>query len=229
MKCNLRAWVDSYAYKVVVAIVILSIGMIIFGLTMVKNIVPTTSDNTPFVSSTSNTTPLDMTEQQYLLAIRTRGKLARDIFIALEEKWPLTLFLAIRRSEQISFDQIGSLLSHYGLSDPVAGLAPGKFRTHDRSKFYLDQVARGSMSRADALKAGGFLEEIKIQNLDQSIQVSHQTNVTSIYQQLKRGARNNLRSFAQALEFFGETYHGQFLSELEVSSIITSPMEAGPP
>jgi hypothetical protein len=53
------------------------------------------------------------------------------------------------------------------------------------------------------------------------------TDIKTLYQNLMKGSRNHLRSFARQLHSFGLSYTAQYLSQEEVDAIIFSSMERG--
>ncbi|THB68267.1 MAG: DUF2202 domain-containing protein, partial [Desulfovibrio sp.] len=53
------------------------------------------------------------------------------------------------------------------------------------------------------------------------------TDIMVVYQNLMKGSRNHLRSFAAQIENQGGTYAAQFLSQEEVDAILASDRERG--
>ncbi len=55
--------------------------------------------------------------------MREEEKLARDVYITMNEKWNAKIFARIAASEQKHFDAIGKKLVLYGIPDPaLAGI-----------------------------------------------------------------------------------------------------------
>ena len=62
-----------------------------------------------------------------LQLMREEEKLARDVYTVLYDKWRVNVFANISSSEQKHTDAILTLLTKYGLSDPVGGNVVGVF------------------------------------------------------------------------------------------------------
>jgi hypothetical protein len=172
---------------------------------------------------------LSQLELQHLLYMREEEKMARDVYTLLAQQWRMAIFVSISRSEQRHTDQMTGLLARYGIPDPVAGMGYGKFQDPRIVKLYQDLMARGMRSRADALGVGGMIEEVDIHDLDQAIEVTSQPDILRVYQNIQRGSRNHLRSFAHSIEAMGSLYRAQHLPGPTVMEIITGPMETGRP
>ena len=66
-----------------------------------------------------------------LLYMREEEKLARDVYLALYERWGARTFLNIAKAEQQHMDAVGALLAVRNIEDPVAGSAAGEFKNAD--------------------------------------------------------------------------------------------------
>ncbi len=82
----------------------------------------------------------------------------------------------------------------------------------------------------DALHVGATKEDLDI--LDIYEMIEHATSiedVTSVYENLSKGSRNDFRSFVGQFALFDEdyVYKAQYLSQEEVDEIIDSPMKTG--
>ena len=102
-----------------------------------------------------------LTEQEIdqLLFIREEEKLARDVYLALAEKWNVPIFTNIAQSEQQHMDAVGQLIVKYGLTDPITDNTPGEFTNGILQGLYDDLVSSGKESLLDAYKIGTFIEE----------------------------------------------------------------------
>ena len=94
---------------------------------------------------------------------------------------------------------------------------------------YKTLVRKGAISYTDALYAGGLIEEVDIADLAFAISSTNRPDVMRVYNNIHRGSRNHLRSFAGALAQLGILYQPQKLGAAEVQVILSSPMENGPP
>jgi len=147
-----------------------------------------------------------------LMFMREEEKLARDVYLALYEKWNLPLFQNIADSEQMHMDALETLLVRYGLPDPVLAEA-GQFTDPELQKLYDELVMRGSQSLAEAIKVGGLIEEIDILDLETRLTQTDNADIQQVYNNLLRGSQNHLRSFTNTLQTqTGEIYQPQAMS-----------------
>jgi hypothetical protein len=148
-------------------------------------------------------------------------KLAHDVYLALYQKWGLPVFQNISNSEQTHIEAVSSLISRYGLTNPVQS-APGKFTDPELQSLYTQLVARGSVSIGEALKVGGLIEEIDILDLRVRIQETNHSDIQQVYNNLLRGSGNHLRAFSSMLKTqTGESYQPQKLSVADYQAITT--------
>ena len=63
--------------------------------------------------------PLTDDEISTLLWMREEEKVARDVYIAMNEKWNAKIFARIAASEQKHCDAIAKKLALYGIDDPT--------------------------------------------------------------------------------------------------------------
>ena len=88
------------------------------------------SEVTPQGSETESdqqVAPSAMSEEQWLLYLREEEKLARDVYLALYDKWGITEFSTIADSEVRHMASVKNLLDRIGLEDPVGDDVPGMF------------------------------------------------------------------------------------------------------
>ena len=62
-----------------------------------------------------------------LLLMREEEKMARDVYLELNDLWGLPIFQNIANSEQTHMNAVKTLLDRYGLQDPAAGRGVGEF------------------------------------------------------------------------------------------------------
>jgi hypothetical protein len=152
-------------------------------------------------------------EAQGLLYMREEEKLARDVYLALDEKWGLQVFGNIAGSESAHMEALKTLLDRYGLADPVAGRANGEFVNEELQALYDQLVEQGSQSLVEALKVGAAIEEIDILDLDEYVAQTDKADIQRVYENLLRGSRNHLRAFVSGLERQGVSYQPAYLSQ----------------
>ncbi len=173
-------------------------------------------------------TPLTAAEIDGLKYMREEEKLARDVYLTMDELWGQRVFSNIARSEQTHMDAVGTLLDRYDIADPAAGNAPGEFTNPDLQALYDQLVDTGSQSLADALKVGLAIEEIDIADLVEELESVTHSDIQRVYQSLKQGSENHLRAFATALERqTGESYTPQYLDQEAYDAILSTGMGRG--
>jgi len=167
-------------------------------------------------------------EKASLLYMREEEKLAHDVYIALYDKWGLSIFQNIADSEQKHTDMVLALIQKYGLEDPAAGKAPGEFTNPELQDLYNQLIAVGSQSLADALKVGAAIEEIDILDLKARLAQTDNDDIRTVYENLMAGSENHLRAFVQNLQQqTGEVYQPQYLDQATYDAIISSGMGHG--
>jgi hypothetical protein len=165
-----------------------------------------------------------LTEEQVdeLLFVREEEKLARDVYLALAEKWNEPIFTNIAQSEQRHMDAVGQLIAKYGLEDPVTDDTSGVLTDATLQQLYNDLVSSadvdlgylepglviegGGTSLLAAYKTGAFIEEFDILDIQRAVLDEAPSDVENVYEHLLRGSRNHLRSFVGQIEATGEEY-----------------------
>ena len=120
-------------------------------------------DVSPAPSAASTT--LTDAEKEGILYMREEEKLARDVYIALGEKWSLRNFSNIASSEQTHMNAVKTLIDKYGLDDPIEGKNEGEFTNGELQDLYDNLIEQGMKSPEEALKVGAAIEEIDIIDL----------------------------------------------------------------
>jgi hypothetical protein len=165
-------------------------------------------------------------EIQDLTFMREEEKLARDVYLALYERWGLTPFSNISSSEQQHMDALLQLLKKYRLPDPAAGLVLGEFANQELQALYNRLIEQGARSDVDALLAGGIIEETDILDLQDALARSDNTDIDTVYGRLQCGSRNHLRAFAGVLKAItGQDYPAQVIAQQDVDAILAAPRE----
>ena len=143
---------------------------------------------------------LGTTEINRLLFMREEEKLAHDVYVFAEAKWGLRVFRNIAQSEATHFNQIGSLLARYGITDPSAAKLPGEFVDPRFTKLYLDLTTKSALSLKDALEVGVLIEKIDIQDLEEGLVETKQTDIKRVYTNLMNASYSHLDAFEETLE-----------------------------
>jgi hypothetical protein len=148
-------------------------------------------------------------EEQHILYMREEEKLARDVYLTLYELWGAEIFANISESEQRHMDAIKSLITRYGLIDPVVDDAVGMFTNPNFVGLYDELVLAGEISLEEALKVGVSIEELDIADLDLALQETTMRAVRRVFQNLLNGSYNHLSAFQGSIEADGTECPGQ--------------------
>ncbi|MEA5032401.1 MAG: DUF2202 domain-containing protein [Sphaerochaeta sp.] len=165
------------------------------------------------------TSPVSIDEG--ILLMREEEKLARDVYLAMYEKWGIKTFANIARSEQQHMDAVAFLLKSRGIEDPVANAAVGEFTNPKIATLYDELIALGSTSAIDALTVGALIEDLDISDLQELLAETDDADTVRVYSALLRGSENHMRSFAGLLNRFGKPYEAQYISNERLTEILT--------
>lgn len=168
---------------------------------------------------------LSQTEVDALMLMRQEEKLARDVYLALYERWNIPAFLNIAGSEQRHFDAVGTLIAKYDLNDPVQNEVGGFVTGSEFEAMYRDLVATGETSQEEALRVGATIEDLDIYDLRRLLEEVDNRDIQIVFQNLLNGSMNHLRAFTRLLQ--PEVYEAQYLSQEELEEIINAPRERG--
>jgi hypothetical protein len=199
---------------------------------------PTTSTPAPTPVTTnscpSTVTPLTQAEVDEALFMREEEKLARDVYADLAAYWQtqagtvpvVTIMGKIVPAEQDHMNNMKNVLLCYSLPDPISANEPsGVFLNPELAQLYTTLMTSGKTSQDAALKAGGLIEEVDIEDLQRSIAISQQAYTDQVYEALMCASRNHLRSFAGQLIKTQGKYSAQLLPQATVDAIINTPNE----
>lgn len=165
--------------------------------------------------------PLSEAEKQGLIFMREEEKLAHDVYIAMGEVWDIPIFNNISRSESAHMEAVLGLLNKYKITDPVGDMKPGKFTNPEFTKLYQTLVSQGNNSLIDALKAGAFVEETDIADLQERIKQSDNEDLKMVYGTLLQASHRHLRAYSRNLSFRDAPYVPQRLSQQEFDEILS--------
>ena len=187
----------------------------------------------PFITSCSNddnnipeainSIELVQTDTDALLFMLEEEKLARDTYEFLDGKWGINQFANIKKSEQSHMNAIINLLEISGT--PYTILPYGEFEDEGLQNYYNQFVESGQISLSNALQIGATIEDLDIVDLEDYIDNTTDTSLISVFESLKCGSGNHLRSFVSTIESIGDTYTAQFLTEEEYNQIISGSNE----
>lgn len=169
----------------------------------------------------------DESELAGLVSMREEEKLARDVYLTLNDIWSSSVLSNIARSEQKHMDAVKNLFDKYSITDPVTDDTIAIFNDAELGELYDHFVLEGTTSIENALIAGATIEDLDISDLYQLMQTTDNDDILVVYQNLAKGSRNHLRAFISMLAQYGITYEPQFLSQEEFDLIISSEREFG--
>ena len=139
------------------------------------------------------TVSLTQTEIDALRFMREEEKLARDVYLALEEKWGLAVFSNIAESELRHMDKVLYLLGKYDLQDPALG--PGYFTDEVLQDLYDELIAKGGLSLIDALEVGVIIELTDIEDIENYLKLIDNNDIIQVFTNLLNGSENHLAAF----------------------------------
>jgi hypothetical protein len=154
--------------------------------------------------------------------MREEEKMARDVYLTLNEKWNQQVFTNIIGSESYHMSQIKLLIDKYKLPDPVAKNNDkyGMSINNNLQKMYDELTTSGKTSLEAAFRAGAKVEEADIKDLRDAIDITVNADIKSTYQYLVQASENHLRAFVRNLKRLGNTYEPIILSKDEFNKII---------
>ena len=198
---------------------------------------PGTGMGSPVMEEAGNSQAVETDPEQNILSageiaglklMREEEKLARDVYMVLYDKWDLPTFNNIAKSEQTHTDAVKTLLYTYGIEDPVTTDDRGIFTDQKLQTLYDDLVNQGDASLLEALIVGATIEDLDIKDLNELIAQTENQDILLVYNNLRKGSRNHIRSFVGQIEKNGGTYTAQFIEQSELDEILGSPQESGP-
>ncbi|MEA3430889.1 MAG: DUF2202 domain-containing protein [Nanoarchaeota archaeon] len=171
---------------------------------------------------------LSQAEINGLLLMREEEKLARDVYLELYDEWNIPIFNNIAASEQTHTNAVKVLLEAYEIEDPVTSDARGDFVNEELKNLYEALVASGKESLLDALIVGATVEDLDIKDLNELLEGTENEDIVQVYENLRKGSRNHIRSFMKQIENNEGSYEAVYISTAELDSILGSDQERGP-
>lgn len=169
-------------------------------------------------------------DKETLTLMREEEKLARDVYLTLDEKWDQVVFQHIAQAEVAHMQAVKSLLDQYKVEDPVAMTRDerGRFVHPPFQRLYDSLVTTGTASLEGAFRAGAFVEERDLQDLYEAQKATRAEDLKRLYGNLVRASEQHLRAFARNLNRVGVTYEPVILSKKEYQRIIGTGGGRGP-
>lgn len=153
-----------------------------------------------------------------LLFMLEEEKLARDTYDYLNQLYNTNRFANILQSEQRHMDAIAGLLDSYNIEYTI--LPAGKFSDAGLQNYYDMFVEEGKKGIVEAYTIGATIEDVDIYDLKARMAVITNESVLSVFEKLKCGSENHMRSFCSALSNSGVDYIAQYISAEELKEIL---------
>ena len=119
-------------------------------------------------TESTTTTNINDADKASLVYLYQEEKMARDLYNKFYEKWGLTVFKNIAKSEQRHMNSVASLASKSGTALPK-DLAAGSFNDTNLQALYNKLLNDGLKSKEEVLKAAALVEKTDIADLQKTI------------------------------------------------------------
>ncbi|HIQ57194.1 TPA: DUF2202 domain-containing protein [Candidatus Gracilibacteria bacterium] len=185
--------------------------------------VPAFAQNSTIIDSSQSISDFE------LVALEKMGEeefLARDVYIALYDKWGTKTFSNISKSEQRHADQIIDLTTAYSIGN-FSDHEVGVFHDEELQKLYTDLVAKGSVSEIEALTVGAIIEDLDIYDLETFLKEVENTDIQRVFDNLNSGSYNHMKAFISQLEKSNATYTPIYITEEQFSNVLNAEKENG--
>ncbi len=165
---------------------------------------------------------LTKNEKKDILYMLEEEKLAKDVYLFMEEKWGTQIFDNISQAEIKHQAMMQMLALDDGIKIPesVKLDLKGQFQDERLQIIYNQLIKEGSVSRKDALIVGAKIEELDIRDLNASLANTLNPKITETYQRLRQASGNHLRAFVRNLNKMDVSYAPIFLNQNEYETII---------
>ncbi len=185
----------------------------------------------PAWADKDGTTKLSKEVIEHLNFMREEEKLARDVYLFMNDTWKSKVFDEIAESEQQHMDTMLKMLENYDLPDPAEDEFGnindfGVFNNEDLQEKYDYLIEIGQEDYIVALhEVGGFIEELDMIDIQEAIDVKRTpVALKTAYEHLMEGSKNHLRAFVAALEKEGFIYdEAQLLDQELFDAILDIP------
>jgi len=126
-------------------------------------------------------------------------KLAHDLYEQFAARYDTVVFDHIAAAESNHLNAIRTLLNRYGIADPTANTAAGKFTDAAVQTSYDQLLTKGNVSQQAALEVGRTVETTDIDMLRTSLSGLTATDVQRVYTHLLAASQNHLAAFEASL------------------------------
>ena len=150
-----------------------------------------------FVAPPSGT--LTAAQRLALQANAQEEKLAHDLYTAFAARFDDPVFDRIAAAETRHLDALRTQLTRYGIADPTAGQAAGRFSDPTVQATYDRLLAEGLTGEAAALGVGRTVETTDIADLRAAAQGLTAPDVQQVYQHLLSASQQHLAAYDHRL------------------------------
>ncbi|ACV78925.1 hypothetical protein Namu_2571 [Nakamurella multipartita DSM 44233] len=149
----------------------------------------------PSVATATVAVASDESRDADLAYSRDEERMARDLYTLFGQTYDAPVFDRIAASEQQHFDEVGALLTTYGVADPAAGLPAGTYANAEVQALYDQWKAQGLESQDAAFAVGVALEQADIADLEKLLARNTDTDVQQVFTHLLTASRHHLAAF----------------------------------
>ena len=174
------------------------------------------------ISSMLNAQVATDKEKASVLRMREEEKMARDVYMVMNEKWDHQVFSHISESEIYHMSQMKLWVDKFSLDDPFSrnNDKRGVFTDPSLQKLYNELIASGVQSKETAFRAGAKVEEVDILDLKAALAETSNADLQSTYKYLIHASENHLRAFVRNLEALGINYKPVMMTQKVFDEII---------
>lgn len=163
-------------------------------------------------------------EKKTLLYMREEEKLAHDVYVHAFSNYGILAFQNIANSESQHVQSVLNLMNIYQINDPLNGSSvQGEFTIQEIKDLYLQLITKVNESEGQALLAGLLIEDLDIFDLDNAMSETDNNELNLVYENLKCGSMNHLRSFEDLANLSNISYSPVYISQSDYDNIINSP------
>ena len=174
------------------------------------------------ISGILNAQVNDEKEKATVRRMREEEKMARDVYLTMNDKWDHQVFSHISESEIYHISLMKIWVDKFNLDDPVTqnNDKRGVFTDQSLRNLYNELTASGLKTREAAFRAGAKLEEVDILDLKAALAETSNADLQSTYRYLIYASENHLRAFVRNLGAWGKDYKPVMMSQQEFDEII---------
>jgi len=159
-------------------------------------------------------------KHELFLKLYQEDKLAYDLYGEFFERWSLGVFSTVQQREAKHVWCVERIMDNYGYTYKTNPL-PGTYPDKDIQKIYDELTVKGCISDLAALEAAAYIEEKHISLLRERISYQDDAYVVKVIFLMENAAESHLRAFVKSIRLSGSDYSPLFLTDEELSSIMT--------